>query len=80
MALYRYSEFLTLAAEHAEFDKLYKPGEVTAWSGVYKCEGCGREVVHTINKSLPPQDHHQHTASQGTIRWRLIVTDAADPA
>jgi hypothetical protein len=26
---------------------------------------------------LPPQNHHQHSTSQGPIQWRLIVTDAA---
>jgi hypothetical protein len=22
---------------------------------------------------LPPQNHHQHSAAQGHIRWRMIV-------
>jgi hypothetical protein len=35
-------------------------------------------VVHTRDKPLPPQNHHQHNSNQGRIRWRLIVTDAVD--
>jgi len=75
MAWYKYSTFLT-PKTNDEFDKLNAPGSSVSWSGIYRCEGCGREVVHTEGKPLPPQNHHQHTSAQGTIRWRLIVTDA----
>lgn len=74
MALYKYSQILR-QFDNAEFDKTYEPGERTAWSGIYRCEGCGKEVVHTHLHPLPPQNHHQHTYAQGRIRWRLIVTD-----
>jgi len=77
MAWYKYSTNLTLRTND-EFDKIYDPGTIAGWSGIYRCEGCGREVVHTIGKPLPPQNHHQHTYGQGTIRWKLIVTDAPD--
>lgn len=63
-----------------EFDKTYSPGETKKWSGIYRCEGCGREVVSAHGHPLPPQNHHQHNYQQGTIRWRLIVTDAPDPS
>lgn len=76
MALYKYDQLLH-RIDHEEFDKLYDPGEHSAWSGIYRCEGCGKEVVHTVGKPLPPQNHHQHTAGQGRIRWRLVVTDSA---
>jgi hypothetical protein len=76
MALYKYSQVLQ-AMDNTEFDKLYPPGATTAWSGVYRCEGCTREIVHTVSHPLPPQNHHQHTAAQGQVRWRLVVTDAA---
>jgi hypothetical protein len=76
MALYKYQQVLSLA-DHPEFDTFYHPGGITAWSGIYRCEGCGREIVHTTGKPLPPQNHHQHAVAQGTIRWRLIVTDSA---
>jgi hypothetical protein len=74
MALYKDLQFLR-QWDSTEFDKLYPPGSVTAWSGIYRCFGCGKEIVHTIDRPLPPQNHHQHMPSQGHIRWRLIVTD-----
>jgi len=74
MALYRYSAFVHQATEHSEWDKLYKPGQTTAWSGIYRCHVCGHEIVHTVDKPLPPQNHHTHPAGQ-PIQWRLIVTD-----
>ena len=76
MALYKYPQLLS-PINHAEFDKFYAPGAFVAWSGIYRCEGCGKEVVHTIGHPLPPQNHHQHTPAQGYIRWRLVVTDSA---
>jgi hypothetical protein len=79
MPLYKYSTFL-FQVEHAEFDKLYSPGARTPWSGIYKCHGCGHEVVHTTDKPLPPQNHHQHNRNQGAIQWRLVVTDSLPPA
>ncbi|PWV22291.1 protein L, partial [Cronobacter sakazakii] len=24
-------------------------------------------------KTIPPQNHHQHTPAQGNIRWQLFV-------
>ncbi len=76
MALYKYANLLA-RTEHAEFDKVYPAGSTTAWSGIYRCDGCAREAVHTVDIHLPPQNHHQHTAQQGAIRWRLVITDAA---
>jgi|HubBroStandDraft_6_1064221.scaffolds.fasta_scaffold255473_2 hypothetical protein len=66
--------------ESGEFDKLYTPGGRIAWSGIYRCKGCGCEVVHTFDKPLPPQSHHHHTLGQGAIQWQLIVTDSPDPS
>jgi hypothetical protein len=55
------------------FDKIYKPGESTVHSGIYRCEGCGTGVASNSGNPLPPQNHHQHSAGQGDIRWRIIV-------
>lgn len=74
MALYKYSQYLK-QSNPEEFDKLYPPGATTAWSGIYRCHGCGHEIVHTTGKPLPPQNHHQHSYGQGAIQWRLVVTD-----
>ncbi len=74
MAYYKYGTVLA-QWNHEEFDRIYGPGTLVGWSGIYRCEGCAREIVHTIDHPLPPQNHHQHNLGQGTIRWRLIVTD-----
>ena len=79
MAWYKYNTHLVNKTSE-QFDALYGPSTATVWSGIYRCEGCGREVVSTHGHPLPPQNHHQHTQGQGHIRWRLIVTDAPDPS
>lgn len=82
MALYKFATHLYpySGQNHENFDKTYSPGTTVPWSGIYRCEGCGREVVHTTGKPLPPQNHHQHSVYQGSILWRLIVTDSPDPS
>jgi hypothetical protein len=57
----------------AAFDNVYHPGNTTEYSGLYKCIGCKHIIVHTADKALPPQNHHQHSTSQGAIRWKLIA-------
>jgi hypothetical protein len=74
MAMYKYDSILHKSTSD-EFDKLHSPGATVAWSGIYRCEGCGREIVHTTGHPLPPQNHHQHSTAQGHIRWRVVVTD-----
>lgn len=72
MAFYKYAQFLN-KSEDSRFDQLYVPGGIPPQSGLYRCEGCGHEVVAEAQRQFPPQNHHQHTAGQGPIRWRLIV-------
>lgn len=79
MVLYKYSNHLHEAASD-EFDKIFDPGDRVGWSGIYRCINCGHEAVHTNEKPLPPQNHHQHRPSQGRIQWKLIVTDSAPPS
>jgi hypothetical protein len=74
MAWYKYRQFLS-PKDLDEFDKAYDAGMAVDWSGIYMCVGCGREIVHTALLPLPPEDHHPHQIAQGTIRWRLIVTN-----
>lgn len=76
MAMYGNSKYLVQAALE-EFGKTYSPGTIGTYSGIYRCDACGHEVVHTREKPLPPQNHHQHAPGLGSIRWRLIVTDYA---
>lgn len=72
MAIYKYQQFLE-HSNHAAFDTLTYPGGTVPYSGIYRCEGCGDNIVSTFGHVMPPQNHHQHTQAQGQIRWRLIV-------
>lgn len=72
MAVYKNANYL-VASNHQAFDQIYHPGVLAPHSGIYRCEGCGENEVSTHNHPLPPQNHHQHSFSQGAIRWRLIV-------
>lgn len=72
MAVYKYDKYLQQHNSSA-FDAIHEPAAKTPYSGIYRCEGCGRNDVSTEGHPLPPQNHHQHTAQQGKIRWRLVV-------
>jgi len=72
MALYKDQRFLTTSTD-AAFDKDYSPGQTPPHSGIYRCMGCGREIVAEQSRLFPPQNHHEHAANQGSIRWRMIV-------
>lgn len=78
MAVYKHVSFLT-KSDHQAFDADHNPGTVTPYSGVYRCMGCGREIVSETARPFPPQNHHQHAQSQGAIRWRLIVYADHEP-
>lgn len=58
----------------------YKPGETVPVSGIFRCTGCGREDVCNKEDPFPPQSHHQHSPSQGNIRWKLNVRSNPGPA
>ena len=72
MALYKNEAYLAKSND-AAFDVIHTPGSATPHSGIYRCEGCGHEVASNERNPLPPQNHHQHSVSQGAIRWRMIV-------
>lgn len=72
MALYKNGTYLSQSTD-AAFDSAYTPGTAAPLSGIYRCDGCGREVASNENQPLPPQNHHQHTTQQGVIKWRLLV-------
>ncbi len=69
---YKYPQFLTQSND-PKFDSLHEPGSLTPFSGIYRGEGCGQECTSASHHPLPPQNHHQHAAAQGSIRWRLAV-------
>jgi hypothetical protein len=72
MALYKDGDQLQQSQDGA-FDALHRPGGATPHSGIYHCTGCRREVVSEEGRPLPPQNHHQHSAQQDAIMWRMIV-------
>jgi hypothetical protein len=72
MAIYKYPQYLA-QNDDAAFDTVHKPGTAAPFSGIYRCMGCNKEVASNESEPLPPQNHHQHTESQGLIRWRLAV-------
>ena len=72
MALYKDGQHLTQSNDKA-FDAEHSPGQTPPHSGIYRCNGCGREIVAEEGRTLPPQNHHQHTPNQGHIRWQMLV-------
>jgi len=42
--IYKYDQFLT-KSDDEKFDKIYEPGTPTPYSGIYRCEGCGKEAT-----------------------------------
>ena len=51
----------------------YEPGDTVPVSGIYLCPGCKREITSNERDPFPPQNHHQHTSTQGKIRWKLNI-------
>jgi len=62
-----------------EFDKEYGPGETPHHPGIYRCSGCGCEVVTEATNPLPWENHPRHLPAQGKIRWRLAVAAQREP-
>ena len=73
MALYKYSKFFNLA-EFQDFETEFRSGERAPQSGLYRCCGCGHEIVSSAGYSFPPENHHRHAPDEGAIRWRLIAS------
>lgn len=72
MASYKHDSFLKKSCRVA-YDELHLPGSVAPYAGIYRCDGCGHEIVSPLGYSLPDLNHHRHNGEQGAIRWRLIV-------
>jgi hypothetical protein len=72
MANYKYDQLFT-KSNHQAFDQIHTPGTFALHSGIYRCEGCGKNIAANHADPLPPQNHHQHNHDQGAIRWRLIA-------
>jgi len=72
MSIYKDPRYLQVSS-HAAFDVDHQPGQKPPYSGIYRCMGCGREIVAEQSGLFPPQNHHEHSLVQRGIRWRLIV-------
>lgn len=72
------SLLVNVKGEGAHWTTTYNPGDVVPVSGIYRCLGCKREITSNKNDPFPPQNHHQHTREQGTIRWKLNVRTNTD--
>lgn len=72
MAGYKYNAYIAQSDSDA-YDKLHTPGTSVPYSGIFRCQGCGREIAANEGDPFPPQNHHQHSTQQGSIRWRLAV-------
>lgn len=72
MALYKRIEDLR-ASNDTAFDKEYQPNAKPGYAGIYRCMGCGTEVVGLRALTLPSEHHHPHIAGQGPMIWRLTV-------
>ncbi len=78
MAMYQ-NNSLILHVKRPEFDGVLTPGTIVEHSGIYRCQGCTREIAANKGDPLPPQSHHQHQPSQGYIRWQLVVSCETEP-
>ncbi len=71
MALYKHNRYAS-ASQSDAFDVTHNPGATTPYSGIYRCDNCGHEIVSEEGKPLPPQVHTKHPTDK-PIKWRLIV-------
>ena len=62
------------------FDSIYDADQAAPYPGLYRCVGCGEVIALARGRNLPPQDHHRHSSTQGSIRWRLASSHAREVA
>lgn len=60
------------------FDTIHWPGQITPFSGIYKCVNCGFEIVSEYSKPFPPhascvQHSPKWPIAYGQVRWRLVA-------
>ena len=72
MAVYKHDNYLRHRND-AIFDTLLETNTAAPYSGIYRCEICGQEVISQKSTPLPPETHHKHPHHQEAIHWRLTV-------
>lgn len=78
MALYKYTAYVKVDRDPA-FEPDHPPGAPAPRAGIYRCTGCGREVVADRGAALPAQSHHPHERAQSDMKWRLAVAAIPTP-
>jgi hypothetical protein len=78
MTLFRRSNDIEISTS-PEFDREYEPGATPIHSGIYRCRGCGCEIVAQGARPLPAASHPRHSPAQGPVRWRLAVAAQGEP-
>ncbi|MEO7559221.1 MAG: hypothetical protein ABIT23_03070 [Nitrosospira sp.] len=71
MAHYQNASFL-IQSQHIKFDKKYPHGAAVPDAGIYRCMGCGHEILIAEGQA-PKQNQHQHAFEFGPVCWELIV-------
>jgi hypothetical protein len=79
MSVYKFERFLRHSNDNI-FDDVLAAGAEAPRAGIYRCDGCGYEIVSEAGKALPAATHHEHTPKQKIVRWKLIVADGGKPA
>jgi hypothetical protein len=78
MAIYKNGNNLQ-QSQDGSFDTVHEPGAAVPHSGIYRCTGCGKEIVAESARQFPSQNHHQHMPLRGAIRWQMIVYADHEP-
>ncbi|MFJ3485217.1 protein L [Pseudomonas sp. NPDC090202] len=51
----------------------YGVGTAVPVSGIYRCMGCGEEIVSKRGESFPPQNRYQAVCQEKPVLWELVV-------
>ena len=78
MSLFRRSNDIEVSIS-PEFDREYEPGQTPVYSGIYRCRGCGCEIVAVGSRPILAENHPRHSPAQGPVRWRLAVAAQQEP-
>ena len=78
MPNYKNGVFFNERPNDKNFEVVYTPGQVTPWSGIYRCASCGFEIVSTQGHPLPPTvtcpNHSPRwRCNHGPVRWQLVA-------
>jgi hypothetical protein len=72
VAQYKYREAL-MQTSNAAFDTRHAPGTSVQNTGLYRCTGCGDEMVFSKGQKLPALSQHQHEPGQRKVEWQMLV-------